>query len=421
MTTKDAAASVGNEKPDAGRCPPVKAGKHRRAPNERKPGNDRDFRPDIEGLRAVAVAFVVLYHAGVGIFRGGYVGVDVFFVISGFVITKLLFRQVERSGRPRLAEFYGRRARRILPAATLVAVITLFSAYSLLGFIRGNQTATDVRWVSVFLANFHFAADGTNYFQSQLPPSPVQNYWSLAVEEQFYFVYPAVILALCLIARRISLRTKVMAFTSTVFVVSLGYSVYYTRANGVGAYFSIGTRAWELALGAFIASSTALWSKIPPIVASCVAWAGVAGIGVAASQFSGTTQYPGWVAVLPVGGTALIIAGGVAAGQGGPEVALGTFPFRWIGKLSFSIYLWHWPILAIAGQDMSEPLTLDRKLALVAGSVVLAAATYGLLENPVRKWNWLRASPLRSIGIGLILMTALFALATYEIYRYSGV
>jgi peptidoglycan/LPS O-acetylase OafA/YrhL len=420
MTIKDSASSVGAEEPGARERLLARTGRHRRASSLEQRGHDRDFRADIEGLRAVAVAFVVLYHAGVGGFGGGYVGVDVFFVISGFVITKLLFRQVERSGRPRFAEFYGRRARRILPAATLVAIITLFAVYKLLGFIRGNETASDVRWVAVFLGNFHFAAEGTNYFQSQLPPSPVQNYWSLAVEEQFYVIYPAAIFVLCLVARKLSLRTKVMAFTSVVFAASFAYSIYYTHANGVGAYFSIGTRAWELALGAFVAASTALCSKFSPIAASTIAWVGVAAIGVAASEFSGTTQYPGWVSILPVGGTALIIAGGVSAGRGGPGLVLGTSPFRWIGKLSFSIYLWHWPILEIATQDASKPLTLGHKLSLAAVSVAAAAVTYGLLENPIRNWNWLRTSPLRSIGIGLVLVAATFALATYELYIHSG-
>src|ERR1017187_1261416 len=137
---------------------------------------DRSFRPDVEGLRAVAVGVVVLFHAGVPGFGGGYVGVDIFFVISGFVITKLLLRMVEKSGRPRFGEFYARRARRILPAAALVALIAVFAAYKWLGFIRGNETADDARWAAVFLANNHFASTATNYFQSELPPSPLQNY-----------------------------------------------------------------------------------------------------------------------------------------------------------------------------------------------------------------------------------------------------
>jgi peptidoglycan/LPS O-acetylase OafA/YrhL len=176
--------------------------------------HDRTFRPDVEGLRAVAVAVVVLYHAGVAGFGGGYVGVDVFFVVSGFVITKLLLGQMEQSGRPRLAEFYGRRARRILPAAGLVGLVAVLAAYKWLGFIQGNETADDARWVAVFFANNHFASEGTNYFQSQLPPSPLQNYWSLAVEEQFYVVYPTALLLLGLLARKVPIRTRVAGLTT---------------------------------------------------------------------------------------------------------------------------------------------------------------------------------------------------------------
>ena len=207
-------------------------------PHAARPPLDRDFRPDVEGLRAVAVATVVLFHAGVPGFSGGYVGVDVFFVISGFVITKLLLRQVERRGRPVFSEFYARRARRILPAAGLVVVGTLLASYTMLGFIRGNEVADDSRWVAVFLGNYHFAAEGTNYFQSQLPPSPLQNYWSLAVEEQFYIVYPALVAVTVLVLRRYSVAAKLTVLTVAIMAASLAWSIYYTSTDPTGAYFA---------------------------------------------------------------------------------------------------------------------------------------------------------------------------------------
>ena len=160
---------------------------------------DRPFRPDVEGLRAVAVLLVVLFHSGVSWVSGGYVGVDVFFVISGFVITGVLLRERASSGRTSIFAFYGRRCRRIIPAATLVIIATVVLAYWFLGVAGGSSTATDGRWAAVFLANFHFIAIGTNYFSSQQPPSPLQNFWSLAVEEQFYVVYPTLFLV---VARR---------------------------------------------------------------------------------------------------------------------------------------------------------------------------------------------------------------------------
>jgi peptidoglycan/LPS O-acetylase OafA/YrhL len=278
----------------------------------------------------------------------------------------------------------------------------------------------DARWAAVFLANNHFASTATNYFQSELPPSPLQNYWSLGVEEQFYLVYPATIAIVCLVARRIPIRTKMLVVTGVVFVVSLGWSVHYTAVNGPAAYFSITTRAWELALGGFVASGTVIWSKLKPTVAAVVAWAGVAAIIVAATRFSSLLQYPGWVAIIPVGGTALAIAGGVAAGWFGPEFLLGTAPFRWVGKLSFSIYLWHWPVLTIAAQDASTPPSLAKKLLLVAVSVAAAAFTYGLVENPIRTSKRLAKSPPLSIVVGLTIIAVMLLVTTYEIHVHQG-
>jgi peptidoglycan/LPS O-acetylase OafA/YrhL len=381
--------------------------------------HDRSFRPDVQGLRAVAVAVVVLYHVGMPGVDGGYVGVDVFFVISGFVITKLLLRQSESTGRPRFAEFYARRARRILPAAGLVALVALFATYKWLGFIQGNDVADDTRWVAVFLGNVHFSSVGTNYFQSELPPSPLQNYWSLAVEEQFYIVYPAAMTLICILARGIPLRTKMMIFTGAVFVVSLAWSVHYTAINGTGAYFSTTTRAWELALGGFVAASTSIWGKLRPPAASAVAWAGIAAIAVSVTVFSSTLQYPGWLAIVPVGGTALAIAGGVSAGRTGPEVILGTQPFLWIGDLSFSIYLWHWPILTIANQDATKPLPGVDKFLLVVAIVALSAATYHFYENRIRKSKHLAKSPLLSIAVGLVIVAIMLGVATWEIHVHS--
>ncbi|MGP0109428.1 MAG: acyltransferase family protein, partial [Acidimicrobiales bacterium] len=170
--------------------------------------SDRKFRPDVEGLRAVAVGLVVLYHAGVPRLTGGYVGVDVFFVISGFVITGLLLRERSGTGRTSILGFYARRVRRILPAATLVILVTVSFTYVVLGFVIGNNVANDGRWAAVFLANFHFESVGTNYLTAALPPSPLQNFWTLSVEEQFYVVFPTLFLLVARVKGRFSLRTR---------------------------------------------------------------------------------------------------------------------------------------------------------------------------------------------------------------------
>ena len=390
-------------------------------PHAARPPLDRDFRPDVEGLRAVAVATVVMFHAGVPGFSGGYVGVDVFFVISGFVITKLLLRQVERRGRPVFSEFYARRARRILPAAGLVVLATLLASYTMLGFIRGNEVADDSRWVAVFLGNYHFAAEGTNYFQSQLPPSPLQNYWSLAVEEQFYIVYPALVAVTVLVLRRYSAAAKLTVLTVAIMAASLAWSVYYTSADPTGAYFATTTRAWELALGGLLAAGAAWFSRLPSAVYPVAGWAGIGAIVASVGWFSTTTNYPGWLALLPVGGAALVILAGCRVSLAGPERALGTRGFRWVGKLSFSIYLWHWPLLELATQDSTHPLSLLWRLGLVALSVAGAAMTFAVLENPVRKSRWLARHKVASLTMGACIVAAMFGAAVLEVHLHPGV
>ena len=202
------------------------------------PPGDRRFRPDVQGLRAVAVVLVVLFHANIPGLRGGYVGVDVFYVISGFVITGVLLRERTQAGSTSLLHFYTRRIRRILPAASLVIIASVVAAYGFLGSESGNQNAIDARWASVFLVNVHFAATGTNYLASQMPPSVLQNYWSLAVEEQFYLVYPAIFLVVAGIALRSSLRRRIAWVLGVAIVASFVWSIVQTSNNPTAAFFS---------------------------------------------------------------------------------------------------------------------------------------------------------------------------------------
>jgi len=225
---------------------------------------DRRFRPDVEGLRAVAVLLVVLYHAGVPGLTGGFVGVDVFFVISGFVITGLLLRERASTDRTSLLSFYARRCRRILPAATLVILSTVALSYFFLGVVTGANTAGDGRWAAIFLANFHFESIGTDYFLSLRPPSPLQNFWSLSVEEQFYIVYPSVFLVLSKWRGRLSLRGRLTLVLLPVIVLSYTLSIVETSHSPAAAYFSPFTRAWELALGALIAVGVPALNLHPP-------------------------------------------------------------------------------------------------------------------------------------------------------------
>jgi peptidoglycan/LPS O-acetylase OafA/YrhL len=385
---------------------------------------DRAFRPDVEGLRAVAVVLVVLYHAGLGLFPGGYVGVDVFFVISGFVITGLLLReQATGDGPISLARFYGRRIRRILPAATLVIVTTVVAAYAAVGVIGGNQSAVDARWTAVFLANFHFAAEGTNYLTALQAPSPLQNFWSLAVEEQFYLVYPALFLVVLVVGRRIPFRRRLGVALVVGIAASLAWSVVETGTDPLLAYFSPLTRAWELALGGLLAVATSPLRRIPRPVGAAVSWVGLVAILASATLYGAHTPYPGaWVAV-PVVGAALVIAGGTAVPRTGAESVLGLGPMRWTGTLSYSLYLWHWPILILAAEAAGRTsLPFRDNIGWLLLAVAAAVATHYLLENPVRHGRPFRTANLATmaLGVGCVVLSVTVATAPADLRPALG-
>ncbi len=382
--------------------------------------SDRKFRPDVEGLRAIAILLVVLYHAGFPGLTGGYVGVDVFFVISGFVITGLLLREQAAAGRTRLATFYGRRSRRILPAATLVIIVTVLASYRWLGFITGNATASVARDASLFYANFHFISTGTNYLASQQPPSALQNYWSLSVEEQFYLVYPTLFLFAAVTWRHVSMRLKLTILLGSGVFVSYLWSLHQSSANDVAAYFSPFTRAWELALGALVAVGSLQLAKLPRSVASLMTWTGLGCIVIAAFVFSGSTRYPGSAVTLPVVATALVIAGGMARPRFGAETVLRFPPFQWLGRLSYSLYLWHWPILIIAAQHVGRPLSFEDNLMLLLLATMISILSYLMIENPIRHWSFLFRHSSRSITLGILLICLSLAVATLEIVGHSG-
>jgi len=376
---------------------------------------DRPFRPDVEGLRAVAVALVVLYHAGLGVLSGGYVGVDVFFVISGFVITGVLLRERATSGATSLVRFYGRRCRRIIPAATLVVVVTVFLTYWFLGSTEGGRTATDGRWASVFLANYHFISVGTSYLASQRPPSPLQNFWSLSVEEQFYVVYPTLFLVLAGIRTRLSLRVRLALGLGIVFCASLAYSVTDTASSPTAAYFSPFTRAWELALGALVAVGTPWLLKMPSKVAAAVTWTGLGAIAVTAFVFTSATPYPGSLVAIPVVGTAAIIAGGVSAPRFGCETLLRLAPLRHLGKWSYSLYLWHWPILIVAAEHQGNAAaSFPGSLVWIAVALAASVGTYYLIENPIRHSHMLLHRRWASVGLGAGLVLTSVGIVTAQ-------
>ncbi len=352
-------------------------------------------------------------------FSGGYVGVDVFFVISGFVITGVLLRERSSTGSTSIVKFYGRRARRIIPAATLVIIVTVVASYLVLGPLSGQQTAKDGLWASVFLINLHFAATGTNYLASQLPPSLLQNFWSLAVEEQFYLIYPAIFLAVAGVSRRLSFRRQLGMVLSAAVVVSFLVSIVETSRSPTSAFFSPLPRIWELSLGGIVALSTQFSRRWPATVAAALTWMGLASIGTAAIVFSSSTAYPGWAVALPVGGAALIIAGGTSEPEYGAERLLRLRPFQWIGVISYAWYLWHWPILTLVAQRRGAGnLSASQSLLWLIVSLGLSIATYRLVENPIRRSSSLAHRKWASVALGAGLILSSVVVATVEIHAH---
>ena len=372
------------------------------------------FRKDIHGLRAVAVALVVLSHAHVPGFTGGFIGVDIFFVISGYVITGVLVRERSSSAGMLLARFYARRARRILPAAGVVTVLTVLATYGILGFIRGFATGRDAVSVAFFTTNYHFISVGTDYALARTPPSPLQNYWSLAVEEQFYILFPA----LCLVAARFGkhrFAVTLGAATTAVIAGSYAWSIHLTSTNGTAAFFSSATRAGELGVGC-LTFLVVPWvrSRMRSELACAWGWLGVGLIGWATTQFHPGTHFPGALVALPAVGTALIIASGPSLGPRGVTALLRSRCFQWIGSLSYSLYLIHWPVFTIAEQYATTPLSALTRLGLIGAAVLLASISYASIEKPVWKSRYLSTRPFLSLCIFPAFVVAILTVVLVE-------
>jgi len=353
------------------------------------------FRPDIEGLRAIAVLLVLLYHADLLGVSGGFIGVDVFFVLSGFLITSLLLRELATSGTVSLANFWARRARRLLPASGLVLVATLLASRFLLDGLSQGELARDAVAGAAFVANIRFYAVGTDYLTSQLPPSPLLHFWSLAVEEQFYFVWPAMLMVLVRVMR-ISRRTLGIVMAA-MWLVSLVVCIRFTSNDQPWAFFMLPARAWELLTGAGLAFMGGAVLRVPKHQRALLGWIGLLVVVVAALVLDGSMAFPGWLAAVPVLATALIInAGGAAAG---PLRVLRATPLQWVGARSYAIYLWHFPLLIMVERKWG-PLSVPVRVLLLALAVLLAAVSYHLVENPVRHSPRLSASPARSLAMG---------------------
>jgi peptidoglycan/LPS O-acetylase OafA/YrhL len=379
-------------------------------PRRSQVGGPRGFRPDVEGLRAVAVVAVVLYHAGLGI-RGGYVGVDVFFVLSGFLITRQLTGAVASKGIRAIPTFYAHRIRRLLPAAAVAVVATVVAARVWAPVLQVRGIATDAIFTTFYSLNYRLAELGTDYQHVGVAASPLQHFWSLGVEEQFYVGWPIVIVLLMCVGRRHA-SVLLTLFLLGVIVVSARLSVIVTAHAAPWAYFSLHTRAWELAVGALVALGARHLVRLPRPIAGLVGWLGLIAIVYSALAYTDETPFPGSAAWLPVGGSALVVAAGC-----GPRVSveriLAEPLMQCLGRVSYSWYLWHWPMLVLIPDALGHDLTVVERVGVVWLSLVAAVSSYFAIESPPRRivmpnWRWLSA------GVGLtssVTVCALLVLA----------
>ena len=350
---------------------------------------------------------VVAFHAHLGL-GGGFVGVDVFFVISGFLITRLLMAEVSSTGGVSLSRFYAARARRLLPAAGTVLVITAVAAATLLPPLQARSALGDALASALYVGNYRFAIHGTDYLADNLP-SPFQHYWSLGVEEQFYLVWPVLILATAWLVRRRGVRSLAPYVVALLVVAgaSLALALMWTTTAPPWAFFALPSRAWELAVGGLVALSVRVWRRLGPGSSAMAGFAGLALIVVACVHFDERTPYPGTAALLPVLGTALVIAAGCGTPVRGVGRWLASPWLRDLGRLSYSWYLWHWPVLVFAPLLVGHDLGLAGRIVAVSASFALAVLTLRYVERPVRHSIRLR----RSAGRSLVLGSAVTAVA----------
>ena len=351
------------------------------------------FRPDIQALRAVAVLAVVLNHLWPSRLHGGYVGVDVFFVISGFLISSHIGREIASTGRVRLGRFYARRIRRLLPAAFLVLLFSLAAAYFLLPYPRWEINAQEALASALYGENWLLAAKSVDYSALSEAASLSQHYWSLSVEEQFYLFWPILLLLLFKVRRT---RAQLVGI-AVIGAASLAFSVYFTAVSKSQAYFVTPTRVWEFAIGALIGLAGAKVA-LPRIAAGLASLAGLAMILGSAVLFDHVTEFPGYLALVPTVGTGLVIIAGTSPGRQWHTVLSSSPPVQFLGNISYSLYLWHWPLIVLAPFFLNGlfgtggVLTFTQRAGVLAVAVALSYLSKKLVEDKGMSWRPLLTS-----------------------------
>lgn len=384
-------------------------------PAESLTGERPRFRGDIQGLRAIAVLAILLNHAGMPHISGGYVGVDVFFVISGFLITTHLAEELTSTGRIRFGRFYARRVRRILPAAFVVIALTVVAAIALQPPVLLPGTLRAAAAAALYVPNILFARQRTDYFHASDDPSILLHYWSLGVEEQFYLLWPVVLLAGFAMLGR-SQRGLAVTLAS-VCAASFAVSVYLTARTPTWAFFLLPSRAWEFGIGGLLAlavSSSGRWSNAR--IVGLLGWPGLALIAYSLIGFDRQTSFPGWRAAIPIAGTALVILAGTGHSRSSPRRLLSAPPLLFVGLISYSVYLVHWPLPLLTQYviGLEHPLPLAATLALGAAAIPLGYLMYRWVEEPWRRGHFVTAHRARrtvaiAVAVSVGLATASWA------------
>ncbi|MCW2983656.1 MAG: acyltransferase, partial [Conexibacter sp.] len=361
------------------------------------------WRPEIQALRALAVSLVIAAHLWPRLVPGGYVGVDVFFAVSGFLITSLLVEEIVGSGRIRLTAFWARRARRILPAALLTLLVTAIGTLILVPSHRWGAFLTEIAASAGYVENWRLAHSAVDYFAKADGVSPVQHYWSLSVEEQFYLVWPLLLLGALGLTRGRSVKVRVGALGAAMgllTVASLAWSIVDTSADPAQAYFVTPTRAWEFGLGGILALLPQL-QRSPVVLRAALSWLGLAAIVAAGLAYSPDTPFPGSAALLPVLGALAVMRAGAPDHRLAPTRLLAWRPVQRTGDLSYSLYLWHWPLLVLIPYATHLPRGVLPAIVLEA-SFALAWLSKRYVEDPVRGARGLSRHPARTLALAAI-------------------
>jgi peptidoglycan/LPS O-acetylase OafA/YrhL len=379
------------------------------------------FQPHIQGLRAIAVVLVVLYHFWPGRLSGGYIGVDIFFVISGFLITGQLARELERSGRISLPAFWAKRARRLLPASLLVLLFGVIVTLVVLPLSSLVSSLREIIASTFYVENWSLAAGSVDYLASH-DATVAQHYWSLSVEEQFYIFWPLLLLGAAWLGVRFFTRRRwapLIGIVVLITVVSFIVSVAYTHSNPSEAFFVTFTRGWEFGVGGILA----LLPRLRPTKAwlsNVLGYAGIVVILVTAYRFNQDTQFPGTAALLPVLGAALVIVSERATHWWDAARVLAIRPARFIGDISYSVYLWHWPLIVIAPYIPGWGLDGINRIALLLASFVLGWLTKKFVEDPARQWRFLVRRKPRATYVFVVGGMAVVALVAGSVFAVQN-